>query len=118
VLPDPVEDPHESLLRNDEGISVHKKDPVLPFHVLGGEQNVTQNDLIILDLESLVFVRTAKGALIMGTTQGDLKQDTIGFAGGSDTIPFIMHSFAFNNSLHKVAIPCIFRKLYYYNIKL
>jgi hypothetical protein len=40
VLPDPVEDPHESLLRNNKGIPIHEKDPVLPLHVLGSKQDV------------------------------------------------------------------------------
>lgn len=48
----------------------------------------------------LVLIGTAKGALIMGTTQGYLKENAICLAGRPDTCPFIMHTFIFMNQIH------------------
>jgi hypothetical protein len=99
MLVDPVDDPHQALLRNDEGIAVHEEHFVLALHILGGEKNVAQDNAVILDGESLVLVSPAKAALVVAAAEGYLEEDAVGFAGRPDAHPFVMHAFICHNRI-------------------
>jgi hypothetical protein len=100
MLFDPFKDPNEPFLGYNQCISIHQKDPVLPLHVLGGEKDIAQDDLVVFDGKSLVFVGPAKGALIVRTSKCHLEQDAEGLAGRPDAGSFIVHAFALCCAVH------------------
>jgi hypothetical protein len=101
MLLDPVENPHEPLLGNDQSVAVHEENLVLTLHVLGSEKNVAQNNLVILDGEALILVSAAKSALVVRASQGHLEQNAVRLAGRPDTHSFVMHAFAFHFTFHE-----------------
>ena len=44
-----IQNPHQFFLRQNQGVSVHQKEPVLPPHKGRGKQNVGQNDVAALN---------------------------------------------------------------------
>jgi len=67
----------------------------------GGIPDVAQDDLVILDSEAFVEIGTAKGATVMGTTEGHLQKDAVRLTGRPDARPLVMHAFLFGNDLHQ-----------------
>jgi hypothetical protein len=60
-----------------------------------GILDVLKNDIIFLDGEPLVPEAAAKGTLVVGAPQGDLKQDAVRLAGGPYDHSVIMHETRF-----------------------
>ena len=73
---------------------------ILPFHVSGGKEDISQNHTVIFDPESLACKSSAKGAFVMGTPHCYLEKDTVRLAGRPDAIPLVMHLLAFNGIIH------------------
>jgi hypothetical protein len=58
------------------------KSDILQYHFLG------------FDFEPLTFIGPTEPTFVMGTTHGNLKQNTIGLAGRPDNVSFIMHGYS------------------------
>ena len=100
MLPDPLQNPNQPRLRNDQRVAVHQEKAVRLPHATGGIEDVAQNDPLLFDPKALVPVGAAKGATVVGASDRNLKQDASGFAGRPDAIPLIMHSFLFGDANH------------------
>jgi hypothetical protein len=65
VLFDVFQYPDQPLLGNNQGIAIHQKQAILVLHMSSRKKDVAKNNLVILDLEALVRIRTAKRAFVM-----------------------------------------------------
>src|SRR5450756_1446810 len=55
MLPDPLQDPHQPWLGNDQRVAVHQKEAVLVLHVSGGIEDVTQDDPVAVSYTHLTL---------------------------------------------------------------
>jgi hypothetical protein len=90
---DSFQNPHQPLLRNNQGIAIHQKKTIHILHILGRKKDIAQDGTVILDPKTLVLIGAAKGTLIMRATESYLQQDAVRLAGRPDASPFIVHAF-------------------------
>ncbi|MCI5141005.1 MAG: hypothetical protein D3909_04615 [Candidatus Electrothrix sp. ATG1] len=69
----------------------------MPKTILGCKGNVLINDMIILDMEALVFstISTAEGAAIMRAPHCNLQNDRICLTRWADDVALVVHKFFF-----------------------
>jgi hypothetical protein len=106
---DPGQNLQQSLLGDNQGVTVTEKNPALAPAILSGKGDVRHNNFIRLDAKALASVSAAKSALVSGAADGYLQQDAVGLAGRPDDVSFVMHKLKSISLLKSPLRPPIFK---------
>ena len=89
-------------LRQDQNITVRQEHPPQERQVFGGVPDVRIDNGLVLETKTLAFVRTAKGAFIVGTSHRHLDENALRLAGRPNDVPFVMHTVHDSNPTSKM----------------